>query len=145
MNGGMINSVTRLHLVGYFYWVILRCTDPWILSVQSVHIMYSYTWYALIVHCCCVLMVTLESFVLFLNTRIILPFFSQSYHASWYYQSFFIYQLMHKRTALKRVFYLFHVNFNILFKAVLLCISWQINNFDIIWPCWHWTYGYVEL
>ena len=25
-------SITRLHLVGYFYWVILRCTDPWILS-----------------------------------------------------------------------------------------------------------------
>jgi len=31
MNGGIINSVARLHLVGYFYWVILRCTDPWIL------------------------------------------------------------------------------------------------------------------
>jgi len=30
MNGGLINSITRLHLVGYFYWVILRCTDPWI-------------------------------------------------------------------------------------------------------------------
>ena len=26
---GIINSVTKLHLVGYFYWVILRCTDPW--------------------------------------------------------------------------------------------------------------------
>jgi hypothetical protein len=23
-----INSITRLHLVGYFYWFILRCTDP---------------------------------------------------------------------------------------------------------------------
>jgi hypothetical protein len=22
MNGGIINSITRLHLVGYFYWVI---------------------------------------------------------------------------------------------------------------------------
>jgi hypothetical protein len=32
MNGGIINSVTRLHLVGYFYWVILRWTDPWILK-----------------------------------------------------------------------------------------------------------------
>ena len=28
MNGGIINSNTQLHLVGYFYWVILRCTDP---------------------------------------------------------------------------------------------------------------------
>ena len=25
-------QTTRLHLVGYFYWVILRCTDPWILN-----------------------------------------------------------------------------------------------------------------
>jgi hypothetical protein len=32
MNGGIINSVTRLHLVDYFYWIILRCTDPWILN-----------------------------------------------------------------------------------------------------------------
>jgi len=24
MNGGIINSVTRLHLVGYFYWIIFR-------------------------------------------------------------------------------------------------------------------------
>jgi len=32
MNGGIINSVTRLHLVGYFYLVILRCTDPRILK-----------------------------------------------------------------------------------------------------------------
>ena len=32
MNGGIINSITRLHLVGYFYWVIFRCTDPWILK-----------------------------------------------------------------------------------------------------------------
>ena len=30
MNAAIINSITRLHLVGYFYWVILRCTDPWI-------------------------------------------------------------------------------------------------------------------
>jgi hypothetical protein len=33
MNSGIINSVTKLHLVGYFYWVTLRCTDPWILNV----------------------------------------------------------------------------------------------------------------
>ena len=33
MNSGIINSVTKLHLVGYFYWVILRCTDPWIWNV----------------------------------------------------------------------------------------------------------------
>jgi hypothetical protein len=34
MNDGIINSVTRLHFVGYFYWVILRCTDPWILNLK---------------------------------------------------------------------------------------------------------------
>jgi hypothetical protein len=33
INGGIINSITRLHLVGYFYWFILRCTDPWILNL----------------------------------------------------------------------------------------------------------------
>jgi len=33
MNFGIINSITRLHLVGYFYWFILRFTDPWILKV----------------------------------------------------------------------------------------------------------------
>jgi hypothetical protein len=32
MNGGIINYITRLHLVGYLSWVILRCTDPWILN-----------------------------------------------------------------------------------------------------------------
>jgi hypothetical protein len=26
----------------------------------------------------------------------------------------------------------FNVNFNILFKAILLCVSWQIKNFDNI-------------
>jgi len=31
----IINSVTRLHIVGYFHWVILRCTDPWILNLQN--------------------------------------------------------------------------------------------------------------
>jgi len=35
MNGGIINSVTRLHLVGCFYWVILWCMDPWILNLQN--------------------------------------------------------------------------------------------------------------
>ena len=33
MNGGIINSITKLHLVGYFYWFILRYTDPWILNL----------------------------------------------------------------------------------------------------------------
>jgi hypothetical protein len=28
INFGIIRSITRLHLVGYFYWFILRCTDP---------------------------------------------------------------------------------------------------------------------
>jgi hypothetical protein len=32
INFGIINSITRLHLVGYLYWFILRCTDPWILN-----------------------------------------------------------------------------------------------------------------
>jgi len=32
----IINSITRLHLVGYFYWFILRCTDPWILNLLIV-------------------------------------------------------------------------------------------------------------
>jgi hypothetical protein len=36
MNGGIINYITRLHLVGYFYWVILRCTDPWKLKIVTV-------------------------------------------------------------------------------------------------------------
>jgi len=34
MNGGIMNSVTRSHLVGYFYWVVLWCTDPWILNLK---------------------------------------------------------------------------------------------------------------
>jgi len=34
MNSGIINSVTRLHLVGCFYWIVLRCTDPWILNLK---------------------------------------------------------------------------------------------------------------
>jgi len=33
INAGIINSITKLHLVGYFYWFILRCTDPWILKM----------------------------------------------------------------------------------------------------------------
>ena len=36
MNGGIINSVTRLHLVGCFHWIILRCTDPWILKKKTI-------------------------------------------------------------------------------------------------------------
>jgi hypothetical protein len=34
MNGGIINSITRLHLVRNFSWIILRCTDPWILNLK---------------------------------------------------------------------------------------------------------------
>jgi hypothetical protein len=34
MNGGITNSITRLHLVGYFFWVILRCMDSWILILE---------------------------------------------------------------------------------------------------------------
>jgi hypothetical protein len=30
VNFGIINSITRLHLVGYDYWFILRCTYQWI-------------------------------------------------------------------------------------------------------------------
>jgi hypothetical protein len=33
INFGIINSITRLHLAGYFYWFILQCTDPWILNL----------------------------------------------------------------------------------------------------------------
>jgi len=44
MNGGIINSITRLHLAGSFYWFILRCTDPWvsneILSVYGACVKY---------------------------------------------------------------------------------------------------------
>jgi hypothetical protein len=32
MNGGIINSITILHLVSNFSWDILRYTDPWILK-----------------------------------------------------------------------------------------------------------------
>jgi hypothetical protein len=34
INFGIINSITRLHLVGYFYWFILWCMDPWILNLK---------------------------------------------------------------------------------------------------------------
>ena len=34
INFGKINSITRLHLAGSFYWFILRCTDPWILNTS---------------------------------------------------------------------------------------------------------------
>jgi hypothetical protein len=27
MNGGMVDSIAGLHLVVYFSWVIMRCTD----------------------------------------------------------------------------------------------------------------------
>jgi hypothetical protein len=35
INFGIINSITRLHFVGYFYWFILRCTDSWILNLKK--------------------------------------------------------------------------------------------------------------
>jgi len=35
INYGIINSNTRLHLDGCFYWVILRCTDPWISNLWT--------------------------------------------------------------------------------------------------------------
>ena len=34
INFVIINSITRLHLVGNFYCFILRCTDPWILNLS---------------------------------------------------------------------------------------------------------------
>ena len=34
INFEIINYITRLHLVGYFYWFTLRCTDPWILNLK---------------------------------------------------------------------------------------------------------------
>ena len=40
MNGGIISSITRLHLVGYFYWVILQCTDPWMLNLQVILVIF---------------------------------------------------------------------------------------------------------
>ena len=30
-----LHSITRLHLVGYFYWFILWCTDQWILNLGT--------------------------------------------------------------------------------------------------------------
>jgi len=35
INFGIINSITRLHLVCYFYWFILRCTDPGISNCNT--------------------------------------------------------------------------------------------------------------
>ena len=40
INFGIINSITRLHLVGCFYWFILQCTEPWILNV----VMFTQLW-----------------------------------------------------------------------------------------------------
>ena len=34
INFGIINSITKLHLVGYFYWFILRFSDPCILNLK---------------------------------------------------------------------------------------------------------------
>jgi hypothetical protein len=36
INFGIIISITRLHLVGYFCWFILRCTDPWKLYFDDI-------------------------------------------------------------------------------------------------------------
>ena len=35
INFEIINSITRLHLVYCFYWLILRCTDQWILKINK--------------------------------------------------------------------------------------------------------------
>jgi hypothetical protein len=43
INFGIINSITRLYLVGYFYWYILRCTDPWISSFGRTYVHTSIT------------------------------------------------------------------------------------------------------
>jgi hypothetical protein len=35
----------KLHLVGYFYWVVLRCTDPWILNKYiTILLLYVFFW-----------------------------------------------------------------------------------------------------
>jgi hypothetical protein len=39
INFGIINSITRLHLVGYFYWFTLLCTDQWILNLGTTCLM----------------------------------------------------------------------------------------------------------
>jgi hypothetical protein len=47
MNGGIINSITRLHLVGYLSWVILRCTDSCILNlklVKGLSVLWKHLW-----------------------------------------------------------------------------------------------------
>jgi hypothetical protein len=33
INSGIIDSIARFYLVGYFYWFVLRWTDPWILNL----------------------------------------------------------------------------------------------------------------
>jgi hypothetical protein len=44
INFGIINSITWLHLVGYFYWFILQCTNPWILNPKyTYNVFFSYT------------------------------------------------------------------------------------------------------
>ena len=44
INFGIINSITKLHLVGYFYWFILRCTDPWISNPRILNFGNRYMW-----------------------------------------------------------------------------------------------------
>jgi hypothetical protein len=52
VNGGIINSIKRLHLVGYFSWGILRCMDPWILNVYMQYNVHSHTRGMLLRHVC---------------------------------------------------------------------------------------------
>jgi hypothetical protein len=35
MNGGIMNCITWLHLLSYFFWVILWCTHPWIFKKEK--------------------------------------------------------------------------------------------------------------
>jgi hypothetical protein len=45
INFGTINSITKLHLFGCFYWFILRCTDPWILNIKLLKILHVFHLY----------------------------------------------------------------------------------------------------
>jgi len=66
MKGGIINSVTRLHLVGCFCWIILRCTDPLILNL------YYQAW----ILCFCLywsIVIYLCAFLMYLSSKIKFP------------------------------------------------------------------------
>jgi len=45
MNGGIINSLIRLHLVGCFHWIILWCTNPWLLNWYA--IFFNLMWFGI--------------------------------------------------------------------------------------------------